>query len=276
MPHSLRVVDDPRPDAERSRPEIDDFGFDAAFTESILPIFEWFYERYWRVESIGVENVPATGRALLVANHAGVVPWDGAMIRTAIQLEHLQPRHARMLVLDWAFKMPFLSEFMQRTGNVVAHPENAVTLLEREELVGVFPEGAKGASKAYSDRYQLKRFGRGGFVQVALATGAPIVPVAVVGAEELHPVLFEVPAIASLLGLPAFPVTPTWPLLGPLGMLPLPSKWLIAFGAPIETRAYGPDAASDPALCLDLSERVRSEVQERVYELLAMRRTPFY
>lgn len=255
---------------------VDDFGFDPGFTESLLPMFSFLYRRYWRVEAEGVENVPPGGRALLAANHAGVVPWDGAMIRTAVWLEHPRPRHTRMLVVDWAFAMPGLSLFLHRTGNVLAHPDNATTLLERDQLVGVFPEGVKGAAKPFRDRYKVRRFGRGGFVQVALRTGAPIVPVAVVGSEEIHPVLLELPAVARLFGLPSLPLTATFPLLGPIGMLPLPSKWLLAFGPPIPTSDLGPDAADDPALVLELSEEVRGWIQNALERLLPRRQTPFF
>ena len=168
----------------------DYFGFDPEFTERVQGIALWLYRNYWRVEVDGIRNVPSHGRALLVANHAGIVPYDGAMIRTAIIAEHPQPRHARILVVDWAFALPFTSMLLTRTGNVLAHPDNATALLERDELVGVFPEGVKGAAKRYRDRYRIQRMGRGGFVQVALRTGSPIIPVAVVGAEEIHPVLF--------------------------------------------------------------------------------------
>ncbi len=181
-----------------------------------------------------------------------------------------------MLVVNFAFAMPGFAPFLHRTGNVLAHPDNAVTLLERDELVGVFPEGVKGAAKLYRERYRVRRFGRGGFVQVALRTGAPIIPVAVVGAEEVHPVVFEVPALARLVGLPTLPITPTFPLLGGLGLLPLPSKWFIAFGPPIETASLGPDAASDPRLVLEVSEEVRGWIQSTIDQLLPRRKTPFY
>ena len=274
MPRPLRLVEDPRPDQLERR--LDDFGFDRDFTDLLEPLAEWFFRAYWRVEVFGLENVPAEGGALLAANHAGLIPWDGAMIRTAISSEHPNPRPVRMLVADWAFQLPFLSEFLIKTGNVVAHPQNATTLLEREELVGVFPEGVKGPAKTYRERYRVRRFDRGGFIQVAMRTGSPIIPVAVVGSGEVHPVLFELPLPAELLGLPTFPITPTWPLLGLLGAVPLPSKWLIAFGEPIDMAGYGPEAAGDPGLVLELSERVRSAVQARLYELLPLRRTPFF
>jgi len=256
--------------------ESDGFGFDPEFTERVKKIALWFYRNYWRVEVDGVENVPARGRALLVANHAGIIPYDGAMIRTAIIAEHSHPRHARMLVVDWAFAMPFTNMLLVKTGNVLAHPENARALLERDELVGVFPEGVKGASKSYRDRYRIRRLGRGGFVQVALRTGAPIIPVAVVGSEEIHPVIADLQPLARLFGLPTLPITPTFPWLGLGGLLPLPSKWFIAFGKPLEVKRHGPDAAGDARLVLELSEQVREWIQSTVYQLLPRRQTIFF
>ena len=254
----------------------DEFGFDQEFTERLQGFALWVFRNYWRVEVEGVDNVPARGRALLVANHAGIIPYDGAMIRTAILAEHPQPRHARMLVVDWAFAMPFTNMLLLKTGNVLAHPDNATTLLERDELVGVFPEGVKGAAKRYRDRYRVKRLGRGGFVQVALRTGSPIIPVAVVGSEEIHPVMFDLQSLARLVGLPTIPITPTFPWLGLAGLIPLPSKWFIAFGKPIDVSHYGPDAASDARLVLELSEEVRSWIQSTLHRLLAQRRTIFF
>lgn len=254
----------------------DDFGFDPQFTERIKGVALWVYRNYFRVEVDGIHNVPATGRALLTANHAGIIPYDGAMIRTAIVAEHPQPRHARMLVVDWAFALPYASMLLTKTGNVLAHPDNAATLLERDELVGVFPEGVKGAAKAYRDRYRVRRLGRGGFVQVALRTGAPIIPVAVVGAEEVHPVIYEARPLARLLGLPTAPITPTFPWLGLAGLVPLPSKWFIAFGKPIEVAHFGAKAADDPRLVLELSEEVREWIQVTLHQLLPRRRTIFF
>ncbi len=255
---------------------VDDFGFDPDFTTRTVPLFEFLYRRWWRVETEGIENVRSRGRALLAANHAGVIPWDGAMIRTAIWLEHPRPRHARMLVVDFAFAAPFLSAFLLRTGNVLAHPDNARLLLERNELVGVFPEGVKGAAKRYRDRYRVRRFGRGGFVQAAIRTGAPIIPVAVVGAEEVHPVVHDLPALGRLLGVPTVPLTLTFPWLGWLGLVPLPSKWFIAFGRPIDTASLGPAAADDQALVLEVAEEVRGWIQSRLLEMLPRRLTPFF
>jgi 1-acyl-sn-glycerol-3-phosphate acyltransferase len=268
---ALRIVSPPAEELPS-----DGFGFDPEFTERVKDVALWFYRKYWRVEVDGVTNVPARGRALLVANHAGIIPYDGAMIRTAIIAEHPQPRHARMLVVDWAFAMPFTNMLLLKTGNVLAHPDNATALLERDELVGVFPEGVKGASKPYRDRYRIRRLGRGGFVQVALRTGAPIIPVAVVGSEEVHPVVLDLQPLARLLKLPTLPITPTFPWLGVLGMIPLPSKWLIAFGKPIDVARYGPDAADDPRLVLAISEQVREWIQATVYQMLPRRRTIFF
>ena len=264
-----------RPAPLRLPTRADPYGFDLDYTERVLPFMEWLYRSYFRCDTYGLENVPGEGRALLVANHGGVVPWDGAMIRTAIRLEHQRPSHARMLVLDWAFAMPFLSEFMTRTGNVLAHPENATRLLEQDELVGVFPEGAKAATKGISERYRVRRFGRGGFVQVAVRTGAPIIPVAVVGAEETHPVLADLQPLARAIGLPTLPITPTFPWLGLLGAAPLPAKWMISFGPPIPTEGLDLDAAADPGRVLEIAERVRGWIQDELLRLLPLRRTPF-
>lgn len=261
---------------EAPRLRSDEFGFDLEFTERLQGFALWVYRNYWRVEVEGIHNVPARGRALLVANHAGLIPYDGAMIRTAIIAEHPQPRHARMLVVDWAFAVPFMNMLLVKTGNVLAHPDNATTLLERDELVGVFPEGVKGAAKHYRDRYRVRRLGRGGFVQVALGTGSPIIPVAVVGSEEIHPVMLDLQPLARFFGLPTIPITPTFPWLGAAGMIPLPSKWLIAFGKPINVSHFGADAANDPRLVLEIAEEVRTWIQETLHRLRAQRRTIFY
>jgi 1-acyl-sn-glycerol-3-phosphate acyltransferase len=253
----------------------DEWGFDEEFADAALPFLDFLYDRWWRVKVTGVRNVPSHGRALLVSNHAGILPWDGAMIGTGILREHPLPRFARFLVLNWAFELPYVSVAIRKFGGVPASPYNAVRLLEQDELVGVFPEGVKGTSKDFSDRYRLQRFGRGGFVELALRTGSPIVPVAVVGSEEIYPKIGEAPLLAKLSGAPFFPITPTFPLLGPLGIVPLPSKWRIEFCDPIETAHYGPDAGRDKALVFELSERVRETIQEKVYENLVRRGSAF-
>jgi 1-acyl-sn-glycerol-3-phosphate acyltransferase len=257
------------------RYEEDDWGFDEEFVELVFPFFEFLYERWWRVKTTGIEHVPAHGRALLAGNHAGILPWDATMISFAIQREHPLPRFPRFLVLNWAFDLPFISVAMRKVGGVVASPYNAMQLLQRDELVAVFPEGVKGAGKPFSERYRLQRFGRGGFVEIALRTGSPIVPVAVVGSEEIYPKLGDSRAAARLVGAPYFPLTPTFPWLGPLGAVPLPSKWRIEFCEPIPTDDYGPEAAEDRALVFELSEQVRETIQERVYENLVKRGPAF-
>jgi 1-acyl-sn-glycerol-3-phosphate acyltransferase len=253
----------------------DDWGFDEEFALALRPFLDFLYERWWRVDTVGVRNVPSAGRAMLVSNHAGILPWDGTMISLAIQREHPQPRYPRFLVLDWAFTLPFVSTTMRKVGGVVASPYNASRLLDEDELVAVFPEGAKGAGKDFSERYRLQRFGRGGFVEIALRAGAPIIPVAVVGSEEIYPKVGESRLLARATGAPYFPITPTFPLLGPLGAIPLPSKWRIAFGEPIRTDTFGEDAAEDRALVFELSERVRDEIQRMVYENLVRRGSAF-
>jgi 1-acyl-sn-glycerol-3-phosphate acyltransferase len=253
----------------------DEWGFDEQFAEAAMPFLDFLYERWWRVQVTGVRNVPSHGRALLVANHAGIFPWDGGMIGTGIVREHPLPRFTRFLVLNWAFELPYVSMAIRKLGGVPASPYNAVRLLEQDELVGVFPEGVKGTSKDFSDRYRLQRFGRGGFVDLALRTGSPIVPVAVVGSEEIYPKIGEAKLLARLTGAPFFPITPTFPLLGPLGLVPLPSKWRIEFCDPIETAHYGRDAGQDRALVFELSERVRETIQAKVYENLVKRGSAF-
>jgi 1-acyl-sn-glycerol-3-phosphate acyltransferase len=255
--------------------EEDDFGLDEEFAEAALPFLEFLYDHWWRVHVEGVTNVPAHGRALLVANHAGILPWDAAMIGVALQREHPLPRYPRFTVLDWAFELPYVSVAIRKLGGVPASPYNALRLLEEEELVAVFPEGTNGTQKLYRDRYRLRRFGRGGFVELALRTGAPLVPVAIVGSEEIHPKLADAPLLARLAGMPFFPVTPTFPALGPLGAIPLPSRWRMEFCEPIDLSEFGPDAADDRALVFELSEHVRELIQQRVWENLARRRSAF-
>ena len=254
---------------------VDDFGFDPQWTESFLVAFKALYRDYWRVETTGVEHVPASGRALLVANHAGVLPWDGTMIKTAVLAEHPRPRHVRALVASQFMGMPALSWFLRRTGQAVGHPDDTRRLLERDELVLVFPEGTRGTGKGFKDRYRLRRFGRGGFVTTAIRTQAPIIPISVVGSEEIYPMIADLRPVARFLGLPYFPVTPFWPWLGPLGMIPLPSKWRIQFHAPLDVAHLPPGAAEDQHLVMAMSDEVRAVIQRGIYENLKLRRGVF-
>ena len=254
---------------------VDDFGFDPQWTESFLTVFKSLYHDYWRVETTGVEHVPATGRALLVANHAGVLPWDGTMIKTAVFVEHPHPRHVRALVASQFMGMPVMSWFLRRTGQAVGHPDDTRRLLERDELVLVFPEGTRGTGKSFRDRYRLRRFGRGGFVATAIRAQAPIIPVSVVGSEEIYPMVGDLTPVARLFGLPYFPVTRFWPWLGPLGMIPLPSKWRIQFHPPVEVAHLPPKAAEDQHLVMTLADDVRDTIQRGIYENLKLRRGVF-
>jgi 1-acyl-sn-glycerol-3-phosphate acyltransferase len=255
----------------------DEWGFDEEFAEAVYPFFELLYDLWWRVEATGVANVPSHGRALLVSNHAGsLFPFDASMILGAVMKLHPLPRWARFMVLDWAFVLPFMSTFMRKVGGVPASPHNAARLLDQDELVMVFPEGIKGTGKPFSERYRLQRFGRGGFAEVALRTGAPIVPVAVVGSEEIYPKLGESRLLAKAVGAPFVPITPTFPWLGPLGLIPLPSKWRIEFCDPIDLSDHGPQAADDRRLVFDISEQVRETIQQKVYDNLVQRGSAFF
>jgi 1-acyl-sn-glycerol-3-phosphate acyltransferase len=255
--------------------EVDEFGFDPAITEELLyPALRPLYHRWFRVEVSGVEHLPGSGSALVVANHSGTVPLDSLMLALAVHDEHPAHRHLRLLGADLVFRMPVLSELARKWGGTLACNADAERLLCAGELVGVFPEGFKGIGKRYWQRYQLQRFGRGGFVSAALRTGAPIVPVAIVGAEEIYPLLGDLKPVARLLGTPYFPVTPTFPWLGPLGLLPLPSKWLIDFGEPIDTMPWH-EHADDPEVIFNLADQVREVIQQMLSRLLERRPDPF-
>jgi 1-acyl-sn-glycerol-3-phosphate acyltransferase len=254
---------------------VDDFGRDPRATARWEWLFEFLYSRWFRVETTGLEHVPSQGRALLVANHAGSLPYDSAMVMHAVRRDHPSRRDVRPLVEDTVFHLPFLGPIMNRIGGVRADPENAERLLRKDELVAVFPEGEKGMGKLWKDRYRLQRFGRGGFVKLALRTNAPIIPVAVVGAEEAAPMLGKVTWFAKNIGIPWIPVTPTFPWLGPAGLLPLPSKWFVQFGAPIDLgKAHGAAAAEDRLLVNRLADQIRTQIQTMIEELLGRRRSP--
>ena len=254
--------------------DTDEFGFDPDLTDHVfLPMLRPWSSRWFRVETQGLANVPDVGGALVVANHSGTIPVDSLMTALALHDEHPASRRLRLLGADLVFSTPFMGALARKLGATLACNEDAERLLRDGELVGVFPEGFKGVGKPFSERYTLQRFGRGGFVTAALRTGVPIVPCAIVGAEEIYPMLGNAKTVARVLGLPYFPITPTFPLLGPLGAVPLPSKWLIAFGEPIETASYGPAAAEDPMLVFNLTDQVRETIQQSLYQLLLQRKS---
>ncbi|MFE2037265.1 lysophospholipid acyltransferase family protein [Streptomyces scopuliridis] len=257
--------------------DIDEFGYDKELTDQVLmSLIRPLYENYFRVEVKGIENIPSDGGALVVANHSGTLPLDGLMMQVAVRDNHPADRHLRLLAADLVFMLPVVNELARKAGHTLACAEDAETLLQRGEVVGVMPEGFKGLGKPFGDRYKLQRFGRGGFVSTALRAGVPIVPCSIVGAEEIYPMIGNSRTLARLLGVPYFPITPTFPWLGPLGMLPLPTKWTIQFGEPIPTDGYPPEAAEDPMLMFNLTDQVREQIQHTLYKLLVQRRSVFF
>ena len=255
--------------------EVDEFGYAPEHDARWRPVFDFLYERWWRVEVTGIENVPATGRVALVANHSGAVPYDGIMLATALRREHPSARQLRWLAEDFIFHLPFAGSFLTRVGAVRACQENAERLLRRDACVAMFPEGVKGISKLFRDRYRLQRFGRGGHIKLAIRTRTPLVPVAIIGAEETHPLIAPSGVVGRLFGLPYFPVTPTFPLFGALGAIPLPSKWRIVLGEAIPMDSYDPSAADDEVLVGRLNEKLRATIQDMLERALRERRSVF-
>jgi len=261
---------------ERDRP--DPFGYDPAFHARVRPIAEFLYRRYWRVQTDGLENVPGSGAALLIGNHSGGIPFDASMIGTAIDLEHPQHRLVRFLYDRFVANMPLMGDFYNRLGSTVASFQNARRLLESGALVGIFPEGVEGVAKGIGQRYLLQPF-HTGFVRLSLSLRVPIIPTAVVGAEEIYPVVGKwerLGPLKQLLNVPYVPITPLFPLFGLFGMIPLPTKWHMRFGAPI--RLYDDRRVRrrpQPKTARDLAERVRRHIQAMVHELLAERESIF-
>ena len=254
--------------------EVDEFGFDPQITEILTGAVEPLAEKWFRLEVRGIENIPPEGGALLVANHSGTVPIDG--IITGYAVKKYSGRNIRPLGADLVFALPFIGQLARKVGATLACTADAERLLTGGELAAVWPEGFKGIGKPFSERYKLQRFGRGGFVSSAMRAQVPIVPVSIVGAEEIYPLVGNVPSLARLLGVPYIPITPFFPLLGPLGLIPLPSKWIIEFGEPIPTDELGPSAADDPMLVFNLTDQVRETIQQTLYRLLMQRRSVFF
>jgi 1-acyl-sn-glycerol-3-phosphate acyltransferase len=254
---------------------VDQFGFDREVAERLLlASLRPLAEKWFRIEVRGADNLPADGGALVVSNHSGTLPWDALM--TTFSVHEETGRFLRPLGADLVFRMPFVSTMARKGGATLACNEDAERMLAGGELVGVWPEGFKGIGKPFTERYKLQRFGRGGFVAAALRTRVPIVPLSVVGAEEIYPLLGNVSPLARLLGVPYVPVTPLFPWLGPLGMVPLPSKWLMEFGEPIRTDEYDDGAADDPMLVFNVTDQVRETIQQSLYGLLVQRRSVWH
>jgi 1-acyl-sn-glycerol-3-phosphate acyltransferase len=257
--------------------EVDEFGYDKELTDQVLmSLLRPLFDKYFRIEVKGVENIPSQGGALVVCNHSGTLPWDALMTQVAVHDHHPAGRYLRLLAADLVFVLPLVNELARKAGHTLACTEDAQLLLGSGEVVGVMPEGFKGLGKPFSERYKLQRFGRGGFVSTALRTRVPIVPCSIIGAEEIYPMVGNAKTLARLLGLPYFPVTPTFPWLGLLGMVPLPTKWTIQFGEQIATDHYPAEAADDPMLVFNLTDQVRETIQHTLYKLLVQRRSVFF
>ena len=241
-------------------------------------VYDWLYHYWFRVEVEGVEHVPSTGGALIVSNHSGALPPDAAMITKAIKEEHPRPRPVSITVEHFFKGYPGFSMLAPKIGCVAAHPANVHRLLYDEgSLVLVFPEGRKGTEKLYKDRYRLRRFGRGGFVEAAMRARAPIVPVAVVGAEEAMPVFAQFNLLQRLTGLLYVPLTPTFPHGGVLGMVGyLPAKFRIRFLEPIPTDDLGDEPWEDKGLVQTLAEEVRGRIQDELYDIIAKRESVWF
>jgi 1-acyl-sn-glycerol-3-phosphate acyltransferase len=256
--------------------ETDEWGLDLEVVEAVRPFVEFMYKTYWRVQTTGIENIPVEGRALLVVNHSGQLPWDGVMVGAAVYTEHPAQRLVRTLYATWFPTLPVFSSLFVKLGQTLANEENGVRLLEQDELVAVYPEGYKGVGKLFKERYRLARFGRGGFIRMALKTQAPIIPVSVVGAEETYISLYKSATMARLIGFPYFPISITFPWLGLLGFVPLPTKWYIDFGEPMDMQTYGVEAAQNELLISQLTDQVRNVVQEMIFDRLAQRQSVFF
>jgi 1-acyl-sn-glycerol-3-phosphate acyltransferase len=277
------VVASPRPKIRATKPAeatalADPFGYDPALHARVRPVAEFFYRRYWRVSVDGLENVPDSGPALLVGNHSGGIPVDAAMIVAAVDLEHPQHRLVRFLYDAFVAKMPVVGEFYSRMGSVVASLDNARRLLENGDLVGIFPEGVQGVAKGIGRRYHVQGF-HTGFVRLSLQQRVPIIPTAVVGAEEIYPVIGKwerLGPLKDILNVPYVPLTPLFPWFGLLGLVPLPTRWQIRFGTPL--RLYEERSAQQNPTTRTvraMAERVRRRIQGMLHELLAERESIF-
>jgi len=254
----------------------DEFGFNPTIAWYLRPFFQFLYYYYFRVETEGIFNIPVKKPAILIANHAGGIPYDGVMIHLAVYNKLSRKDFLRFLVHDFVFDLPMLGSMLLRLGGVRAKLDDALRILKRGQLLLIFPEGIQGIGKLYDDRYKLKQFGHGGFVKLAILTGAPIIPTAVIGSEEIHPILWTSKGLGNPLGLPYLPLTPTFPWLGPLGMIPLPSKWRIICGKPISFAHHKPSDAKNNALVMKLTNEVRGIVQDMVNDGLARRESVWY
>jgi 1-acyl-sn-glycerol-3-phosphate acyltransferase len=256
--------------------ETDEYGFDPEFNDAVRPLVDFLYTRYWRVTTLGIDHVPNDGEAaILVANHSGQLPFDAAMISTAVATEHFDERMVRPLYASRLSSVPVLASLLNKTGYASDSAENADSLLEQGNLIAVFPEGLRGSGKLFWDRYQMAPFNNDNFVKLALRHGAPIIPVAVVGGEETYIAVHNARSVADLLRIPYFPITLRFPWLGLLAAVPYPTKWTIEFGAPLDMAEYEPDSAENEALVAQLNARTHRTIQTMLNERVARRDSVF-
>jgi 1-acyl-sn-glycerol-3-phosphate acyltransferase len=276
-PAELRDLRELVPAAEPER-RLDDWGRSERVLGLLEPLLDFYYHHWFRVETEGIEHVPADGGALIVSNHSGALPPDGPMIMQAIRHEHPNPRPLHMLAEHWFKGYPGVGLLTNKLGLVPGHPANAQRLLHDEgRLVLVFPEGQKGSRKLYWQRYRLRRFGRGGFVRTAMRAGAPIVPVAVLGAEEAMPIFAHVPALQRLTGLIYFPVNHAFPQFGlAAALMYMPAKFKIRFLEPVDLSGYAPEDAEDLALVQEIGEQIRARIQRELDAMRSSRRSVWF
>src|SRR6266568_5399082 len=253
---------------------LDAYGMDRDLLARAAPVLDLLYTSWWRVETRQLENVPAAGPIIIVANHGGALFWDALVLRLALLREHPARRELRPLLDDRALGTPLFGRAAARFGAVAATPEHAIELLGGGTAIAVFPEGSRNAGRPWPERYRVDRFGRGGFARIALRTGAAVVPCAIVGSEETSAPFARAGWLAERIGMPFLATTPSLPL-APLGILPLPSRWSLRFGAPIDTAALGRAAADDAGQVLALTERTRSALQQMLDEDVAARRAVY-
>ncbi|MBU6455658.1 MAG: acyltransferase family protein [Cyanobacteria bacterium REEB67] len=258
----------------RYQGQVDQFGFDMEAFAIWEPFFRFLYEEYFRVTVRGLENIPADGPGILVGNHSGLLPVDAAMMAVAMCHLHTSPRRIRFLVTDWFFSTPMLGKWVLQMGQVRASLENARTLIENQELIGIYPEGVRGVGKPFRERYRCLDF-HPGFVQLAIATQTPLIPIATIGGDEIYPEFVNLKSIAQMLGLPFFPVTPSFPWLPfPLMLFPLPVRWMVNVHKPINL-GYPPEKASDRKLILKLAREIQYEIQRDLNHMFKERRHLF-
>lgn len=252
----------------------DEFGFSIETFAHWEPLFRFLFDKYFKVKVKGLENIPGDGPLLLIGNHSGLLPLDGALLTMAMCNAHPTPRRVRYLATDWFFQVDGLREWTMGTGQVRATKENCLKLLSNEEIVGIYPEGIRGVGKTYRERYRVLDF-HPGFVQMAIQTGTPLVPVATVGGDEIFPNFVNVKSMARYLRMPFFPVTPTFPWAPfPLFFVPLPVRWLIKVHKPIKLD-YPPEKASDRKLVLRIAREIQYQIQRDLNELLRERKSVF-